>query len=153
MLNKIYYRRILFLILVVFMTFAVSVFLRWGNDTGTTDFRYEVALPRSQADDDIDVIAHNLVDQWFRHFNSSGVGWKTRLQDYRIDRVDVTRTQDQVIVSVTSQVRPTQWSFDNWLAGSGGTILDGWIHGKFLQFALVITQEEYKLYEVGTGTI
>lgn len=127
--------------------------LRLGNETGSEEFLREATLPRRQAGDDVDAVARELVDRWLRHFTSSEAGWAVRLRDYRIDRVDVTRTDDRLVVSVTLQVKPRRWSFDNWLAGSGGTIEDGWIRGKFTRFALIESSEGYRLRPVGPGPL
>jgi hypothetical protein len=139
--------------LLVVLVMGGWALLRLGNDTGTEGFQHEAALPHGQASGDIDAIAHELVDRWLRHFTTSSAGWATRLKDYRIDRVDVTRAGDRLIVSVTMQVKPARWSFDNWLAGSGGTIEDGWIQGKFMRFALTEIEEGYRLRQVGPGPL
>jgi len=140
------------LVLLVFLALGGWVLLRLGNDTGIEDFRHEATLPQGEAGSGIDAIAHQLVDRWLRYFTASPAGWAARLRDYRIDRVDVTRAEDRFIVSVTFQVKPTRWSFDNWLAGSGGTVEDGWIRGKFTRFALTETEGEgYRLRQVGPG--
>ena len=139
--------------LLVLLVLGGWAFLRLGNDTGTEDFQYEAALPRGQASGDIDAVAQELVDRWLRHFTTSSAGWAARLRDYRIDRLDVTRTGDRLIVSATLQVKPARWSFDNWLAGSGGTVENGWIRGKFTRFALTETQEGYRLRQIGPGPV
>jgi hypothetical protein len=125
--------------------------LRWGNDTSIEDFRHEVVLSRSEAGEEMNTVAHNLVDRWFRYFTTSAAARAARIQDYRIDRIEVMRVRDRLFVSATLQVKPTRWSFDNWLAGSGGTVQDGWIRGKFMRFALTDIEEGYKLQEIGPG--
>jgi hypothetical protein len=139
--------------LLVLLVMGGWALLRLGNDTGSEDFRYEAALPHGQASGDIDAVAQELVDRWLRHFTTSAVGWAARLRDYRIDRLMVTQAQDRLIVSATLQVKPTRWSFDNWLAGSGGTVEDGWIRGKFTRFALTETPQGYRLRQVGPGPL
>lgn len=139
--------------LLVLLVAGGWILLRLGNDTGTEDFQHEAVLPREQASGDIDAVAHQLVDRWLRHFTTSAAGWATRLRDYRIDRLEVTRIEGRLIVSATLQVKPTRWSFDNWLAGSGGTIKNGWIQGKFTRFALTETEPGYRLRQVGPGPL
>jgi hypothetical protein len=139
------------LVLLVLVVVGAWVLLRLGNDTGVEDFRHEVTLSQGEAGRDINAIAHELVDRWLRYFTAPPVGWAARLRDYRIDRVDVTPTEDRFIVSVTFQVKPTRWSVDNWLAGSGGTVEDGWIRGKFTRFALTETEGGFRLRQVGPG--
>jgi hypothetical protein len=139
--------------LLVLLVMGGWALLRLGNDTGTEDFQHESFLPRGQASGEIDAVAQELVDRWLRHFTTSSVGWVTRLRDYRIDRVDVMRTGDRLIVSATMQVKPARWSFENWLAGSGGTVEHGWIRGKFTRFVLTETAEGYRLRQIGPGPV
>ena len=143
---------ILGLVLIVFLAVEGWIVLRLGNDTGLQDFRHEVTLPQREASSGIEAIARQLVDRWFLYFTAPPAGRAVRLEGYRIDRIDVTRAEDRYIVSVTFEVKPTRWSFDNWLAGSGGTVEDGWIRGKFTRFALTETAGEgYRLRQMGPG--
>jgi hypothetical protein len=139
--------------LLVLLVMGGWVLLRVGDDTGSEGFRHEAFLPGGQASGDMNAVARELVDRWLRHFTTSAAGRATRLRDYRIDRLDMTRREDRLIVSATLQVKPARWSFDNWLAGSGGTVEDGWIRGKFTRFAVTETSGGYRLRQVGPGPL
>lgn len=145
-------RRKLFLGLVaalVLIATATILLLRLGNATGVEDFRHRAFLSHREAADDREAVARELVERWLDHFASGEAGWAARLAQHRIDHLDVTPAQGRLIVSATLSVKPRRWSLDNWLAGSGGRVEDGWIHGKFIRFAVIETDEGFFLEEVG----
>lgn len=128
---------------------------RVGNDTGTADRRANLpTIAASEVDPrQPDRIAARLVDRWLARFRSGETGRAMRLDDYRVDRLDLTESGSRTIVSATLAVKPTRASFDNWLAGSGGTVEDGWIRGKFTRFEMTRTADGYQLREVGPGPL
>jgi hypothetical protein len=137
---------------------AVAGFLlmhRMGGDTGTADRRANVpTLAASEVDPSRpDSIAARLVDRWLARFRSGETGRAMRLEDYRVTRLDLAESGGRTIVSATLAVKPARGSFDNWLAGSGGTVEDGWIRGKFTRFEMTRTADGYQLREVGPGPL
>lgn len=137
---------------------AVATFMvmhRAGNDTGTADRQANAPTVAASEVDPTrpDSIAARLVDQWLARFRSGETGRAMRLDDYRVDRLDLTESGGRTIVSATLAVKPARGSFDNWLAGSGGTVEDGWIRGKFTRFEMTRTADGYQLREVGPGPL
>lgn len=128
---------------------------RVGNDTGAADRHANTpaVAAREVAGRSPDQVAAVLVDRWLARFRSSDTGGAMRLREYRVDRLEVTGSGDATVVSATFSVRPTRRSMDNWIAGSGGTVRDGWIHGKFTRFRLTRTADGYQLTELGPGPI
>jgi hypothetical protein len=126
-----------------------------GDDTGGRDFRAnQPSIPVEAArSSPLDSIAVTLVDDWLDHFTTAEVARAARLRDYRIDAIEVTESGMGTVVSATMSVRPTRRSFDNWLAGSGGTVDGEWIRGKFTRFALVESGGRYHLREIGPGPL
>ena len=138
---------------------AVGTFL-WlhsvGNDTGLDDFRRnQPSLTAAEAGDrDPNEVAAMLVDRWLSRFTTGEFGRATRLHAFRIERVETLPAgPDTHVVSARVSLRPTRASLDNWLAGSGGTVEEGWIHGKFLRFALSHGDGQYRLREVGPSPL
>lgn len=142
-------------LLVLLAAAAWLVLLKLGNNTGIVDFQAnQPVLSNAEVSGaQPDEIAARLVEKWLHKFTTREVGWAARLQEYRVDRLDVSGDEDRRIVSVTLSVKPTRWSFDNWLAGSGGTVDNGWLHGKSTRFAMTRTGEGYQLRELGPGPI
>ena len=140
------------LVLVVLLAAAGAWWLlRLGNDTGLEDFGHQAVLPENEAAGLGDeAVARELVERWLGHFVSDA-GRAAQLREYRVDRLDVTRESGLLRVAATYRVRPTRWSLDNWLAGSGGTVEDGWIRGKFSRFEVVEAGGAHRLRQVGPG--
>lgn len=128
---------------------------RLGNDTGTADRHANApAVAAGEvAGRSPDQVAALLVDRWLARFRSPDTGGAMRLQDYRVDRLELVEIGDATVVSATFSVRPTLRSMDSWIAGSGGTVRNGWIHGKFTRFRLTPTVDGYRLTELGPGPL
>jgi hypothetical protein len=129
---------------------------RLGNETGVEDFRAnQPTLSAAEAGTTgPDSAAARLVNRWLERFSTGEYGWSTRLREYRVERMELLPAGDgRWAVSVRASLRPTRWSFGNWLAGSGGTVQDGWIHEKFLRFALTRSSGGYHLRELGPGAL
>ena len=129
---------------------------RLGNDTGLEDFRDNrpTATAAEVGGDDPDRVAAALVERWLRRFTTGEYGGASRLREYRIDQMAVLPASGgRFVVSVCVSVKPTGRSFGSWLGGSGGRVEDGWIHGKFLRFAVVRTGTGYQLRELGPGPL
>jgi hypothetical protein len=129
---------------------------RAGNDTGVRDFRDNrpTITAAEVGGDDPQRVANALVEKWMRRFTTGEYGRASRLRDYRIETLAVLPAgEGQHVVSARVSVKPTRWSFGSWLAGSGGTVKEGWIRGKFLRFALTRTGSGYALREVGPGPL
>lgn|GEM_PF-6772213 len=128
---------------------------RVGNDTGVEDFRgNRPTITAAEAGgDDPHRVAAALVEKWLRGFTTGEYGRASRLQEYRVERLAVLPAGGgRYVVSARVSVKPTRMSFGSWLGGSGGTVEDGWIHRKFLRFAITHTVGSYQLREVGTRT-
>jgi hypothetical protein len=124
-----------------------------GNDTGQDDFQHEVVLPDSEVRGlDDSALADDLVERWFDHFTTDA-GWSAKLRDYRLTNVEVRRDGGRFEATVTAEVRPTRWSLDNWIAGSGGTVEDGWLRGKFLRFTIEESATNVTLRPTGPGPV
>ncbi|HEY0035926.1 MAG TPA: hypothetical protein VGB66_04515 [Longimicrobium sp.] len=129
---------------------------RVGNDTGVRDFRdNRPTITTAEAGGDAPhQVADALVDKWMRRFTTGEYGGASRLRNYRVDTLAVLPAgEGQYVVSARVSVEPTRWSFGSWLAGSGGTVREGWIHGKFLRFAVTRTGSGYALRELGPGPL
>lgn len=130
--------------------------LRLGNDTGIGDFRdNRPTVTAAEAGGDApERLAAALVEKWLRRFTTGEYGRASRLDAYRVDRIDVLRASDgRYVVSARVSVKPTRLSFGSWLGGSGGTVEEGWIRGKFLRFAITRTEGGYRLHELGPGPL
>ncbi len=135
---------------------GAGLLLRLGNETGVEDFRAnQPTLAAAEAGAaGPDSAAARLVDRWLERFTTGEYGWPTRLREYRVSRMELLPAGDaRWAVSVRVSLRPTRWSLENWLAGSGGTVKDGWIREKFLRFALTRTGGGYQLRELGPGAL
>lgn len=129
---------------------------RVGNDTGVQDFRANrPTISTAEAGGgDPERVAGALVETWMRRFTTGEYGRATRLRDYRVDTVAVLPAGDgRYVVSARVSVKPTRGSFGSWLGGSGGTVKEGWIHGKFLRFSVTRTERGYELRELGPGPL
>ena len=129
---------------------------RVGNDTGVEDFRdNRPTLTAAEAGSgEPERVAAALVDRWMRRFTTGEYGRASRLREYRVDRLSVLpASEGRYVVSARVSVRPTRASFGSWLGGSGGTVEDGWIRGKFLRFAVTRTADGYQLRELGPGPL
>jgi hypothetical protein len=129
---------------------------RVGNDTGVRDFRdNRPTITAAEAGgDDPHRVADALVEKWMRRFTTGEYSRASRLRDYRVDTLAVLPAgEGRYVVSARVSVKPTHWSFGSWLAGSGGTVKEGWIRGKFLRFALTRTGSGYVLHELGPGPL
>jgi hypothetical protein len=129
---------------------------RVGNDTGVRDFRdNRPTISAAEAGgDDPHRAANALVEKWMRRFTTGEYGRASRLRSYRVDTLAVLPAgEGQYVVSARVSVEPTRWSFGSWLGGSGGTVTEGWIRGKFLRFALTRTGSGYVLRELGPGPL
>ncbi|HEV7587568.1 MAG TPA: hypothetical protein VGO40_05510 [Longimicrobium sp.] len=141
---------------------ALAIGLGWlglrrlGNDTGLEDFRGNrpTATAAEAGGDDPARVAGTLVEKWLHRFTTGEYGGASRLREYRVDQLAVLpASRGRFVVSVRVSVKPTRRSFGSWLGGSGGTAEDGWIHGKFLRFAVVRTGSGYQLRELGPGPL
>lgn len=129
---------------------------RVGNDTGVRDFRdNRPTISAAEAGgDDPHLAANALVEKWMRRFTTGEYGRASRLRNYRVDTLALLPTgEGQYVVSARVSVEPTRWSFGSWLGGSGGTVKEGWIRGKFLRFALTRIGSGYVLRELGPGPL
>lgn len=135
---------------------AWLLLLRLGNDTGVADFRDNrpnatAAEVRGNAPERVAAV---LVEKWLRRFTTGEYGRASRLRAYRVGRIAVLpSTGGRYVVSARVSVRPTRLSFGSWLGGSGGTVKEGWIHNKFLRFAITETESGYQLTELGPGPL
>lgn len=130
--------------------------LRLGNDTGVEDFRdNRPTITASEAGgDDPNRVAAALVEKWLRRFTTGEYGRASRLKGYRVERLAVLpASEGRYVVSARVSVKPTRMSFGSWLGGSGGTVEEGWIHSKFLRFAVTETVGGYELRELGPGPL
>jgi hypothetical protein len=130
--------------------------LRLGNDTGLEDFRdNRPTITATEAGgDDPDRVAAALVDKWLHRFTTGEYGRASRLDGYRVERLAVLPASDgRSVVSARVSVKPTRLSFGSWLGGSGGTVEEGWIHSKFLRFAVTKSGNGYQLRELGPGPL
>lgn len=129
---------------------------RVGNDTGVRDFRdNRPTITAAEAGgDDPQRVAAALVEKWMRSFTTGEYGRASRLRAYRVTQIAVAPADaGRYVASVRVSVRPTRRSFGSWLGGSGGTVREGWIHGKFLRFAVTPIDGGYQLHELGPGPL
>lgn len=130
--------------------------LRLGNDTGVRDFRDNrpTITAVEAGGGDPNRVAGALVEKWLRSFTTGEYGRASRLRSYRVERLAVLpASEGRFVVSARVSVKPTRMSFGSWLGGSGGTVKEGWIHGKFLRFAVTKTAAGYQLHELGPGPL
>lgn len=135
---------------------AWLLLLRVGNDTGVEDFRDNrpTITAAESGGNDPDRVAAALVEKWLRRFTTGEYGRASRLQEYRVEELAVLPASGgRYVVSARVSVKPTRMSFGSWLGGSGGTVEDGWIHRKFLRFAITETVGSYQLRELGPGPL
>ncbi|HYW09565.1 MAG TPA: hypothetical protein VE913_21565 [Longimicrobium sp.] len=135
---------------------AWQLLLRVGNDTGVEDFRgNRPTITAAEAGgDDPNRVATVLVEKWLRGFTTGEYGRASRLREYRVEELAVLPSSGgRYVVSARVSVKPTRMSFGSWLGGSGGTVEDGWIHRKFLRFAITETVGSYELRELGPGPL
>lgn len=143
------------LVLLVLLCAAGGAALyRLGNNTGLSDFKAnQPSIPAGEVDESKpEDVAVKLVGRWLSKFKGGEVSWASRLEDYKIKRIDVARSRDDLVASATFSVKPTRWSYSNWQAGNG-TAEGEWIRDRSTRFLITKAEGGYKLQELGPGPL
>lgn len=130
-----------------------AVVYQMSNNTGVEDYKAnKPSVPISEiAEDQPEEIAATLIDKWVGHFKTGEVSWASKIKDYRISGVRVEKQGWPLLASAAFSVKPTRWSYDNWMAGNGVATEDGWIKDKSLFFSITKEKDMYKLQELGSA--